>query len=143
MKVHVKRIDKELPLPEYHTPGAVGFDLVMRTDAVIAPREAKVLPTNIIVEIPEGYMLAVLPRSSLFKKKGLIQPNSMGVIDQDYHGPDDEVGLYVYNMTDKPVEIKRGERLGQAVFIKVEKAQWEEVEDDMRAGSRGGFGSSG
>ena len=142
MKVRIKRIDKELPLPKYETEGACGFDLVIREDRVIEPNSAMVLPTNIIVEVPEGYMLAVLSRSSLVKKTGLIVPHGFGVLDQDYHGPEDEVMLLVYNPTSQPIEVKRGDRLGQGVFVRVDTAKWEEVDEDLKNKSRGGFGST-
>lgn len=143
MKVRIKRIDKSLPLPKYETAGACGFDLTIREDAVVQPNSVAVLPTNIIVEVPVGYMLAVLPRSSTTRKTGLLSPHGFGVLDQDYHGPDDEVLLQVYNPTDQPIQVKRGDRLGQAVFIRVDRALWEEVNDELKSDSRGGFGSTG
>ena len=142
MKVRIKRIDKDLPLPKYETAGACGFDLVIREDKTIEPNSSLPLPTNVIVEVPEGYMLAVLPRSSMPRKTGLIVPHGLGVLDQDYHGPDDEVLLLVYNPTDKLIEVKRGDRLGQGVFVRVDTAEWEEVDEDMKEISRGGVGST-
>lgn len=143
MKVRIKRVDKNLPLPKYETKGSVGFDLIVREDTVVEPYKSSALPVNIIVEIPDGYMLAVLPRSSTVRKTGLIIPNGFGVIDQDYHGPEDEIMLMLYNPTPKPIQVKRGERLGQGIFIKVEKAEWEETRRDLKDVSRGGLGSTG
>lgn len=140
MKVNIKRIDNSLPLPEYQTEGAVAFDLYSRIDAEIKPKTLERLPTNIIIEIPEGYMLEVKDRSSTLKRKGLLV--STGYIDNDYHGEEDEILLQVYNLTDNDVKIEKGERLGQGVFVKVEKAEWEEV-DKMKENSRGSFGSTG
>ena len=57
MQVKIKRIDKTLPMPEYKTDGAVAFDLYSRTKETIEPNEFKLVPTNLIVEIPEGYMV--------------------------------------------------------------------------------------
>jgi len=143
MQVEIKRIDNSLPLPEYKTEGAVGFDLYLRENCVVGPRQAAALPMNVIIKIPAGYMLAVVPRSSLIKKYGLISPHGFGVIDQDYHGPEDEIKLLVYNVTDQPINLQRGERLGQAIFVKIEKVEWQESEDDFKDNSRGGFGSTG
>ncbi len=140
MKVNIKRIDNSLPLPEYQTEGAVAFDLYSRIEAEIKPKTLERLPTNIIIEIPEGYMLEVKDRSSTLKRKGLLV--STGYIDNDYHGEEDEILLQVYNLTDNDVKIEKGERLGQGVFVKVEKAEWEEVEK-MKENSRGSFGSTG
>lgn len=140
MKVNIKRIDKSFPLPEYHTEGAVAFDLYSRVDMIIKPKSLERLPTNIIIEIPDGYMLEIKDRSSTLKRKGLLV--STGYIDNDFHGEEDEILLQVYNLTDNDVKIEKGERLGQGVFVKVEKAQWEEV-DKMKEIARGGFGTTG
>ncbi len=142
MKVRIKRIDKTLPLPKYETAGACGFDLVVREDRVVRPNSPMILPVNVIVEVPEGYMLAVMSRSSMVKKTGLIVPHGIGVLDQDYHGPEDEAMLLVYNPTDNPIEVKRGDRLGQGVFVRVDIAEWEEVDDNLKEESRGGYGST-
>ena len=143
MKVRIKRIDKSLPLPKYETAGAVGFDLFVRKDSIVEPHSPQALPVNVIVEIPPGYMLAILPRSSTVRKTGLIIPNGFGVIDQDYHGPEDEIMLLVYNPTAKPIQVKRGDRLGQGIFVKVDKAEWEEIDGNLKEESRGGLGSTG
>ncbi len=142
MKVKIKRIDPSLPLPAYQTTGAVAFDLYSRQDMTIAPKTIALVPTNIIVEIPKGYMLAVAPRSSTPKKRGLLIPNGVGIIDQDYHGEKDEIMLQVYNFTDQETTITKGERVGQAAFVRVDQAEWEEV-SEMKETSRGGFGSTG
>jgi len=142
MKVRIKKIEKDLPLPKYMTKGSVGFDLYSREDVTINPRELKLVPLNVVVGTPLGYMFLLVPRSSLFKKKGLIQVNSVGIFDQDFCGDEDEGMLQVYNITDKPSEIKRGERIAQGVFCKVDIAEWEEV-DHMGGESRGGIGSTG
>lgn len=140
MRVKIKRVDKSLPLPEYHTPGAVAFDLYSRTDAVITPKSLERLPTNIIIEIPKGYMLEIKDRSSTLKRKGLFV--STGYIDNDYCGEGDEILLQVYNLTDSEVKVERGERLGQAAFVRVDVPEWEEV-DKMSDKNRGGFGTTG
>jgi dUTP pyrophosphatase len=140
MKVSIKRVDKSLPLPDYQSPGAVAFDLYSRIDTVIKPKTLERLPTNVIIAIPDGYMLEIKDRSSTLKKKGLLV--STGYIDNDYCGEADEILLQVYNITENDVVIEKGERIGQGVFIKVDKSEWEEV-DEMSNKSRGGFGSTG
>jgi dUTP pyrophosphatase len=142
MKVKIKRIDKELPLPQYQTPGAVAFDLCARIDTEISPGEIKPVPANVIIEVPEGHMFMMTPRSSLSKKKGLMLPNSVGIFDQDFCGPEDEVMIILYNFKNQPCQIKRGERLAQGMLIKIEKAAWEEAEG-MKTQTRGGIGSTG
>ena len=140
MKIKIKRVDNTLPLPEYQSVGAVAFDLYSRVDAVIAPKALERLPTNVIIEIPKGYMLEIKDRSSTLKKKGLLV--STGYIDNDYHGELDEILLQVYNMTDTEVRVEKGERIGQGAFVRVDLAEWEEV-DTMKEESRGGFGTTG
>lgn len=140
MKVSIKRVDKSLPLPDYQSPGAVAFDLYSRIDTVIKPKTLERLPTNVIIATPDGYMLEIKDRSSTLKKKGLLV--STGYIDNDYCGEADEILLQVYNITENDVVIEKGERIGQGVFIKVDKSEWEEV-DEMSNKSRGGFGSTG
>ncbi len=142
MQISVQRVDPTLPLPPYATTGAVGFDLVTRETTVIPPGAIGLVPGNVIVKVPRGYALLVVPRSSLPRKKGLICPHSLGVIDQDYHGPKDEIFVQVKNVTDQPVTVERGERIAQGLFVKVETAEWMEV-DGHGAETRGGFGSTG
>lgn len=142
MLVDIKRVDKELPLPRHETDGAVAFDLIVRTSATIEPGDMARIPTNIIVCTPPGYMFMVAPRSSLPQKKNLIIPNSIGVIDQDYCGPTDEVTVQLWNIGKKPSTVERGERIAQGIFIKIERAEWKEV-DEMTKPSRGGYGTTG
>jgi dUTP pyrophosphatase len=142
MRVQIQRIDSSLPLPKYESKGAVGFDLVTRENTTIAPGAIGLVPGNVIVQVPVGYALMIVPRSSLPRKKGLICPHSFGVIDEDYHGEKDEIFVQVKNITDQPVTVERGERIAQGLFVKVEKAEWSEV-DSHGAETRGGFGSTG
>lgn len=141
MQVKIKRLDKSLPLPQYHTPGSVAFDLSAREDAIINPKEIKLIPTGLIVQIPPGYMLMLSSRSSLTIKKGLMMGNGVGIIDQDYCGPEDEIKIQLVNITDQPVEIKKGDRLAQGMFVRVDTGEFEEVES-LETNSRGGFGST-
>lgn len=142
MKVKIKRIDKDLPLPKFETAGAVGFDLLARQDTVIEPKTLGLVPGNVIVEVPHGYMLVVASRSSTPKKRGLLTPHGFGVVDHDYCGPTDEIFIQVYNFRDEPVVIKRGDKIAQGVFVRVDKLEWEETEE-MTGYSRGGFGTTG
>lgn len=142
MKVDIRRIDNTLPLPPYSTSGAVAFDVITRETTVIQPKQIGLIPGNVIVKIPEGYALLLFPRSSMPKKKGLTFPHSAGLIDQDYHGENDELMVQVMNITDAPVTIERGERIAQAVFVQIGKAEWNEV-DTHGAETRGGFGTTG
>jgi dUTP pyrophosphatase len=140
--VKITRLDKELPLPTYETGGSVGFDLLARQDTTIEPGEIKLVPGNVIVECPEGYMLAVASRSSTPRKKGLTMPHGFGVIDQDYCGPQDEIKLQMYNFTSETVTVHKGDKVAQGLFVRVDTFEFEEV-DQIKKESRGGFGSTG
>jgi len=141
LHVTIKRIDTSLPLPSYATAGSVGFDLFCREDTEIAPRTLGLIPTNVIVQTPPGYMLLVTMRSSTPRRKGLLTPHGVGIIDQDYCGEGDELFVQVYNFHDEAVTVKRGERIAQGIFVPIMCASWNEVEK-MGQG-RGGFGSTG
>lgn len=142
MNIKIKRVDQSLPLPEYQTSGAAAFDLYSRIDMTIPPKNIAKIPTNLIIKIPTGYLLAIVTRSSTAVKKGLSLLQGFGVIDQDYCGPEDEILYQVYNFTDNEVKIERGERVGQAAFLRVDQMEWEEVEA-MTSANRGGFGTTG
>ena len=57
MEIKIKRFDKELPLPEYKSKGAVALDLYARETTEIEPGEVKLIPLNIALEIPKGYFV--------------------------------------------------------------------------------------
>lgn len=141
MDVRIIRLDKELPLPIYETSGAVGFDLLARLDSTIAPGEIAIIPANVIVETPPGYAFIVASRSSTPRKKGLSKPHGIGIVDQDYCGPEDEVKIQVKNFTDAPVSIARGEKIAQGLFVRCDRAEFVEV-DEIKKPTRGGFGST-
>ena len=142
MNIKIKRIDKDLPLPEYKTKGAVGFDFTAREETVINPMEMKLIPLNLIVKVPKGYGLFLFSRSSTPHKKGLMVANSVGVIDQDYNGEEDEIKLSAFNVTKKKVVVEKGERICQGIFLKLGVAKFSETKK-MSAKSRGGYGTTG
>lgn len=96
MKLKIHLIDNSLPLPKYQTAGSVAFDLYSREDVVIKPKEIKIAPANVIVEVPPGFMLMIAPRSSLPVKKGLTLANCVGIFDQDFCGPQDEMKFELF-----------------------------------------------
>ena len=142
MKIRIKRVDKTLPLPQFQTYGSCAMDLYARETTIILPNTIGHIPANIIFETPEGYMCLIALRSSTPKRKGLHIPHGIGILDQDYCGNGDEVIMQVYNATMKEIVIERGERIGQACFVRVDKPEIMEV-DSMDNEDRGGFGSTG
>ena len=140
--VKILRIHPDAVIPEYKTAGACGFDFTIIEDRVIEPREIVRLRTGLVICVPPEHVLLIISRSSLPTKRGLIVPQSVGVIDQDFCGPNDELLIQVQNATDKPVEVKKGDRLCQGLVVPVAKAVFEEV-DSLETSSRGGWGSTG
>lgn len=127
---------------EYKTPGACAFDFEAAEDVVFAPGEWKLVETGTVIATPVGFCLVIAPRSGTFKNYGLMQVNSIGIIDQDYCGDMDTVKFAYINMKKEEVTIKKWERIGQGMFVKIEKPEFILV-DTMSAANRWGFGTTG
>jgi dUTP pyrophosphatase len=143
LTVRIRRLRADVPLPAYQTPGAAGFDLAASEEVRIAPNAVALVPTGLVIRVPDGYFLGIFARSSTPLKRGLIVSNGVGVIDADYCGADDEIKIQVLNVTRELVTIKAGDRIAQGLFIPVARATWDETSEDLRIGSRGGFGATG
>jgi dUTP pyrophosphatase len=141
MNIKIKRFDKELPLPEYKSKGAVALDLYAREDTTIQPGEVRLIPLNIAIEIPKGYFVLIANRSSTYKL-GITCVNGIGVGDHDYCGDNDEYMFPALNYTDKEVYIERGTRCCQMLILPVANVDIQEVEK-MKNPDRGGFGTTG
>ena len=128
-------------LPVRATTGAAGYDFECAENTTIHPHAIVLIPTGIKCQIDDGYYLQLALRSSTPKKKGLMLANGIGIIDSDYYNnPDNEghIMFQVYNFTDTTVDILKGERIGQGMFMKYFK-----TDDDVASGIRtGGFGST-
>jgi dUTP pyrophosphatase len=142
MDLYIKRVDTSLPLPEYKTKGAVAFDLYSRVDMSIEPFQETLIPLNLIIKVPTGFVLILASRSSYPKKKLLI-PNGFGVIDQDYCGNTDEIKIWAINFSQTNVVVEKGERIAQALLVPIEKASTFVELKVMDEVSRGGFGTTG
>jgi dUTP pyrophosphatase len=143
--VHIKQLKNSdgLHLPQYQTEHSAGVDLyaAVDTETVIGPREWKLIPTGVAVAIPEGYEGQVRPRSGLALKHGIGMLNAPGTIDADYRG---EISVILFNFSDVPFTVRRGDRIAQMVFARVVKALFEKVDmlSDTARGA-GGFGHTG
>ena len=143
----VLRLDPDLPLPAYAHPGDAGADLVTAVDVTLRPGERALVPTGIAMAVPAGYVALVHPRSGLAARHGLSIVNTPGTIDAGYRG---EVKVLLVNHDPgEPIELRRGDRVAQLVFQRVEQAAFAEVEvlpDSVRGdggyGSTGGFGAT-
>jgi len=142
VKVPVKRLDPDLPIPAYARPGDAGLDLLAAEDMDIAPGERTAIPTGIAVAIPSGYAGFVHARSGRALREGLALVNAPGLIDAGYRG---EVRVIVVNLDSiEPIYVKRGDKIAQLVIQRVESAEWIEM-DELPGSQRGegGFGSTG
>jgi dUTP pyrophosphatase len=127
--------------PKYQTSGACAFDFEAIQPVLIEPRSFGIVDTGVVIKVPEGTCLVTAPRSSLFKNLGLIQVNSIWIIDQDYCGDNDTIKFMFHNMRDTPCSIGSWLRIGQGMFVKIEKPEFEMVES-MQEKDRGGFGTT-
>ena len=141
MIIKIKLFDKTLPLPKIHSAGAAGIDLYARVETVIAPKEIGYIPLNIALEIPQGYWVQLVARSSTHKI-GLMPANGIGVGDADFCGDTDEYRFAAYNFTDQPVTIERGQRIAQMIIMRSEPVTLNQV-DSLSGQDRGGFGTTG
>lgn len=139
-KIKIKRFDKNLPLPEYKTAGAAGFDMLARENVNIAPGTVGYVPLNVAVATPNNHFLIVAARSSTHKL-GLLPIHGIGIGDSDFRGDGDEYKMPLFNFTKKTVVVAKGTRIAQGIFVKFVKASWQEV-PKMRSKNRGGFGST-
>src|SRR5690349_12971837 len=110
---------------------------------VVQPGEVALVPTGLVIEVPRGHFLGVFARSSTPLKRGLMIANGVGVVDEDYCGPADEVKIQVLNFTDAAVRVAKGERIAQGLFVPVVRAEWIVADGELREESRGGFGATG
>lgn len=143
IELAVRRLDPDLPLPDYARPGDAGIDLVAREDVELGPSGGRALvPTGIAIALPEGYAGFVQPRSGLALRHGVTCLNTPGLIDSGYRG---ELKVLLVN-TDpsEPFVVTRGERIAQLVVQAVERVAFVEVDDldDTHRGEQG-FGSTG
>lgn len=146
IKLNIKRISEEfndIPLPEYATKGSAGMDIraAVENEIILHSGKIKMIPTNLSVEIPEGYEIQVRPRSGLAAKHGIGIVNSPGTIDSDYRG---EIKIILINFSDDDFKVSRGDRIAQLVIAKVYQAELCET-DDLNNTHRGegGFGHTG
>lgn len=147
MRVGVLRLvhGKDLPLPAYHSDAAAGLDLLAAIDwdepLTLTPGARALVPTGLVLELPEGFEAQVRPRSGLALKHGVTVLNSPGTIDADYRG---EVSVLLANLSGVPFEIRRGERIAQLIVAPVTRVALIEVaEVGQTERGAGGFGSTG
>lgn len=134
---------KDLPPPAYTTERSAGMDLpaAVEDDLVIEPGQTGLVPTGIMIAVPEGYEAQIRPRSGLALNHGVIVPNSPGTVDPDYRG---EVKIILHNLGSDAFRVTRGMRIAQMVIAPAVQANIKVV-DKLPETQRGegGFGHSG
>ena len=132
-----------LPLPDYMTHGASGFDLLAACaeTVVLAPGRRMLVPSGISLSLPLGSEAQVRPRSGLALKHGVTLLNSPGTIDSDYRG---EIQVILINHGEDNFIVQRGMRIAQLVIAQVVKARLVIVDNlDVTHRGSGGFGHTG
>lgn len=140
--VPVHRLDPDLPLPAYAHPGDAGADLVAAEDVELQPGRRALVRTGVAVALPVGYVGLVHPRSGLAHRLGVTVLNAPGTVDAGYRG---EIMVNLVNHDrETTAKICRGDRIAQLVVQRVERAEFQVVDQlpESRRGG-GGHGSTG
>lgn len=139
MKVKIKKLYDGAVLPSYAKPGDAGLDLTATERWVEGDKVC--YGTGLAIEIPEGFVGLVFPRSSIAKKE-LLLSNSVGVIDSGYRGEiKAKFMLTDYPETDKIYEV--GERIAQLIIMPYPRIEFEEVNELSKTErGTGGYGST-
>ena len=142
LEITVQKLDADVKMPAYAHEGDAGVDLYSSGNFNLKPGERVLVPTGLKMAIPHGYEGQVRPKSGLALKHGITVLNTPGTVDAPYRG---EVGVIVINHDPKTAyDIKKGEKIAQMVFNKVEYADFTEAKE-LAATTRGegGYGSTG
>lgn len=152
MIIRIKYFDKATKLKKI-TKGN-WIDVYANKDVFVKCGERAMVPLGFALELPEGWEGHLAPRSSTFKTWGIIQTNSVGVVDDTYIGDNDQWHMPVYCLQGKDIEsengeevkgtwIRKGDKIGQFRIMEVmPEIEFEEVEFFNNI-DRGGFGSTG
>ena len=139
----IRKIYDSIKLPRRATSGSAGYDFFLPCGISLAAGEGATIPTGIRAKIAEGWVLNIYPRSGLGFKFRLQLDNTVGIIDSDYYGSDNEGHIMIKltngNRQGKELVLKAGSGFAQGIFL-----PFGITEDDCADGVRnGGFGSSG
>ncbi len=117
------------------------IDLRAAEDMIIKKGEFKLIPLGVAMKLPDGYEAHIAPRSSTFKKFGIIQTNSIGIIDNSYCGDNDQWLMPVYAVRDTEIHIN--DRICQFRIMECQPKVRFHEKDHLEGEDRGGFGSTG
>lgn len=127
--------------PSYSHQGDAGLDLFSNEEISLSPMERKKVGCGFSIEIPEGYLGAIAPRSGLAYKYGLTVLNAWGVIDSSYRG---EVSVILINLGTKQIKLEKNSKIAQLIILPFETVNLIAAKE-LTTSDRGknGFGSSG
>lgn len=140
--VAYRRLDERAVAPEFQTPGAAGFDLSIIEDVAVEADETFMARTGLVIRAPVGHMLMLAPRSSTWARWGIRLGNTVGIVDEDFCGNDDELFLALWNPNYTVRKVPAGTRVAQGIFVPISQVIFEE-HASMPDPSRGGWGSTG
>jgi dUTP pyrophosphatase len=128
-------------MPQRATKNSAGYDFHCPYDVTLKPGDSVVIPTFMRCWMEPGWVLEMYPRSSLGFKYKVRLDNTVGIIDADYYGSDNEghIMLAITNCGDKTMTLKENDRMCQGVFLPF----GETIDDDASAIRKGGIGSTG
>lgn len=141
MEIKIKYFTEEIEKLRYIDGKSDWIDLRAAEDITMKAGEFKLIPLGVAMKLPEGFEAHVVPRSSTFKNFGIIQTNSMGIIDASYSGDNDQWFMPAYALRD--TEIHVNDRVCQFRIMENQpQIEFSEV-DHLEGPDRGGFGSTG
>lgn len=140
--VRFKKLDDRALTPKFQTPGAAGFDLATIDQVTVPARRFTMARTGLVIAAPPRHMLMLVPRSSTWSKWEVRLANTVGIIDTDYCGDEDELLLALWNPTINTAIIPEGTRIAQGIFVPVKTTVVFQEQEEMGT-SRGGWGSTG
>ena len=141
MEIKIKYFTDKVGRVEYIEGKSDWMDLRCAEDADLKAGEYRLLPLGIAIELPKGYEAHVVPRSSTFKNYGILQTNSMGVIDESYSGDTDQWMYPVWATRD--THISAGDRICQFRIMEHQPAFTFVEVTHLDGNDRGGFGTTG
>lgn len=140
---YVKLVEDAIE-PSYNYPSDSGFDLYSTVDMKITGFGRGLVPTGLKFDIPEGYEIQVRSKSGLAINQGLMVLNSPGTVDQGFVG---EIKVILFNTNPQTVEIRKGQKIAQAVISPVVSGDWINLLQSKNINNKdrgeNGFGSTG
>lgn len=144
VKMNIKLIHKDSILPKFAYETDSGVDLYSVDEHIIPPMGRSLIPTGIVIDVPENHEIQIRSKSGLALNQGLFVLNSPGTVDQGYTG---EIKVILFNTNNEEFKITKGMKVAQAVLCPVVCGKWVDIvkvsEVENKDRSNNGFGSTG